>query len=153
MVDVSFHHTSRHNPTTRASITPFCPLHLHYRRLFSHLPGLFFLLFFPLSLSLLLSLSFLTNCDSCAQFFFPSLSIVGSICEFQMLLTCLFTGKSVHLSFYYLVPVSDWSTTETFRCLPLDYKYILIILNDYLSPLLDMFCNGFLIEDDIAAGG
>lgn len=65
----------------------------------------------------------------CAHGFFfslPSLSIVGSLCEFQMLLTCLSAGKSVHLGCYYRLPVCDWSTKETFHCLLLDYKHVLI---------------------------
>lgn len=67
--------------------------------------------------------------DVCTRLFFfslPSLSIVGSLCEFQMLLTCLSAGKSVHLGCYYRVPVCDWSTKETFHCLLLDYKHVLI---------------------------
>lgn len=81
------------------------------------------------------------------SFFPPSHSIVGSICESQMLLTCLFTGRLVHLDCCCL---GVTRVTKSFHCLPLDYKYILILLQ-WLCKFIT--CHVLqCIEKDVAAG-
>lgn len=113
--------TSRHNPTTRASITLLCPLHLHYRKLFSHLSGCLF---------------FFGQMWFMHTFFPSSHSIVGSVCEFQMLLTCLFTERLMHL----LLGVTR--LTKRFHCLFLIINTFKFFYNDCVPSLLDILYSG-----------
>ena len=136
--------TSRHNPSTGASITPFCLLHLHYRRLFSHLPGIFVSL--PLSHSLSHSLSLWLNvirAPSTPVLFLqpPTLWVYLRIPDVLNLPLWSFFGKSEHLGCYYLVSMSDWRARQTFCCMAMGYEFQISLFKFIIWHIVQWFLN------------